>query len=310
MTETMVGLRRKIDGAKDLRGVVRTMKAMAASNIGQYEQAVVALGGYMRVVQLGLGVCLRNHAAKGRETSGSGGRKPLPTVAIVIGSDQGLVGRFNEFVSQFATASLRTPPGPLQVYAVGERVGSCLQDLGVNLVETFVVPNSLAAVSMLVGDMLATTQTGWGRDIADTERAFVVFYNRSETATHYEPVRMQILPLDSQWQREMTALAWPSKALPQTLGTEVVTLGAFIREFLFISLFRVTVESLACENRSRLMAMERADRNIEELLDTLGLAYHRLRQNTIDEELFDVIAGYESLQRTLGQELTYTGRVR
>jgi F-type H+-transporting ATPase subunit gamma len=73
------------------------------------------------------------------------------------------------------------------------------------------------------------------------------------------------------------------------------TLCALIREYLFISLFRACAESLASENASRLAAMECADRNIDELLEKLNGAFHRFRQGGIDEELFDVIAGFEAL---------------
>jgi len=75
------------------------------------------------------------------------------------------------------------------------------------------------------------------------------------------------------------------------------TLRALIREYLFISLFRACAESLASENASRLAAMERADRNIEDLLDHLHGRFHRQRQGSIDEELFDVTAGYEALAK-------------
>ena len=77
------------------------------------------------------------------------------------------------------------------------------------------------------------------------------------------------------------------------------TLSALIREYLFISLFRACAESLASENASRLAAMQRAEKNIGELLETLHGNYHRLRQSGIDEELFDVISGYEALEKKL-----------
>jgi F-type H+-transporting ATPase subunit gamma len=64
-----------------------------------------------------------------------------------------------------------------------------------------------------------------------------------------------------------------------------------------VSLFRACAESLASENASRLAAMERADRNIDELLETLHGLFHRLRQSGIDEELFDVISGFEALSK-------------
>jgi len=75
------------------------------------------------------------------------------------------------------------------------------------------------------------------------------------------------------------------------------TLRALIREYLFISLFRACAESLACENASRLAAMGRADKNIDELLVNLHGTFHHLRQSGIDEELFDVIAGFEALAK-------------
>ena len=76
-------------------------------------------------------------------------------------------------------------------------------------------------------------------------------------------------------------------------GTE--TLGALIREYLFVSLFRAYAESLASEAASRLAAMQRADKNIDELLEDLTRSFHRLRQSGIDEELFDAISGFEAL---------------
>jgi len=55
-------------------------------------------------------------------------------------------------------------------------------------------------------------------------------------------------------------------------------------------------ESLASENASRLAALQRAEKNIDELLDDLSLKFHGLRQSNIDEELFDVVSGFEALK--------------
>ena len=79
------------------------------------------------------------------------------------------------------------------------------------------------------------------------------------------------------------------------MGGGTATLRALIREYLFVSLFRACAESLASENASRLAAMQRADKNIGELLEDLNRTFHRQRQNGIDEELFDVVSGFEAL---------------
>ncbi len=57
-----------------------------------------------------------------------------------------------------------------------------------------------------------------------------------------------------------------------------------------------TDESLAIENARRLAAMQRADKNIDELLENLNRTFHRLRQSGIDEELFEVVSGFEALR--------------
>ena len=43
--------------------------------------------------------------------------------------------------------------------------------------------------------------------------------------------------------------------------------------------------------------MERADRNIAEMLETLRLTFNRERQQSIDEELFDLVSGFEALSQ-------------
>jgi len=105
------------------------------------------------------------------------------------------------------------------------------------------------------------------------------------------------LPLDESWRHELATRPWPTRNLPEILGEKTKSLQALVREYLFISLFRACAESLASENASRLAAMERADRNIEDMLEQLKQTFDRLRQSSIDEELFDVIAGYELLAK-------------
>ena len=111
----------------------------------------------------------------------------------------------------------------------------------------------------------------------------------------YTPVSQRLLPLDESWRSRLAELPWPTGNLPEIIGDGTATLRALIREYLFVSLFRACAESLASENASRLAAMQRADKNIDELLEDLNGTFHRLRQSGIDEELFDVVSGFEAL---------------
>src|ERR1700734_3104457 len=125
MSNSTESLRRKIDSAADLQSVVRTMKALAASSIEQYEKSVQALADYCRTVELGLGACFRGSESAASVAEGKGA---IQIGAIVFGSDQGLVGQFNDVVADFAIQTLAALPGKPEVWAVGERVQARLVD--------------------------------------------------------------------------------------------------------------------------------------------------------------------------------------
>lgn len=293
----MQSLRRKIDGAGDLQGVVGSMKALAASSIGQYEKAVRSLDDYYRAVQLGLSVCLRQAqavpVAAGRRNAGE-----EMLGAVVFGSDQGLVGRFNEVLVEFAMGKLKSLPGKTKkIWAVGDRVQELLADTELTQSGVLSVPNTVNAIPPLIGQILIDIQ-------AARERGEVVtvylFHNRPKSESVYEPVGKRLLPLDQVWQNKLAALPWPTKSLPEVIdgatGGATPALQAFIREYLFVLLFQACAESLASENGSRLAAMQRAEKNIKEILEDLNRTFFRIRQEAIDEELFDVVAGFEALR--------------
>jgi F-type H+-transporting ATPase subunit gamma len=294
MSETNASLRRKISSAGDLQSVVRTMKALAASSIGQYEKSVSALGDYYRTVELGLGACFRENPPATAKAKRNGETKAGPIGAVIFGSDQGLVGQFNDIVADYAIKTLAALPGKPHVWAVGERVHARLADAGLPLMGSFTVPNSVKAITPLVGQIQIESEA----HRAKGEYAqLYVFHNRPQTGALYEPVSQRLLPLDAPWAEGLAKVPWPTKSLPEIMGGGTTTLRALIREYLFISLFRACAESLASENASRLAAMQRADKNIDDLLETLHGTFHQLRQSGIDEELFDVISGFEALSK-------------
>ena len=294
MSESTSSLKRKIASAGDLQSVVRTMKALAASSIGQYEKSVQALGDYYHTVELGLGACFRENRADTQVVNRKGKNEVKSIGAVVFGSDQGLVGQFNDVVADFATQTLAALPGKLEVWAVGERVHARLADAGVTLAGLFAVPNSVQSITPLVGKIQIESEA---RRAKGEYTQLYIFHNRPKSGALYEPVSQRLLPLDATWQQSLAKLPWPTMILPEVMGGGFGTLRALIREYLFISLFRACAESLASENASRLAAMERADKNIDELLETLHGTFHRIRQAGIDEELFDVISGFEALSK-------------
>src|ERR1022692_802244 len=190
MSDTLASLRRKIDGAGGLESVVRSMKALAAASIGQYEKAVLALTHYYRTVELGLVVCLRKREEAIVEQP-ERVREVNTVCAIVFGSDQGLVGQFNDVLADYVAKALAARPGEKKVWAVGERIHARLTDAGLAPVGLFAVPTSVNAITPLVGRILVESESHHGTGEIGQ---LYLFHNGPKSGATYEPVRQHLLP--------------------------------------------------------------------------------------------------------------------
>ena len=292
MSESSVGLRTKIATAADLQAMARTMKTVAASNIGQYQHAVAALAQYDDAVQWTLAVCLRNlpSAAPGPTVPDG------PVGAVIFGSDQGLAGQFNETICAYALDVKTAPAGLSVVWPVGERIAQCLAGSPLDsrrvLGTQLRLPTAVDAIAALVGQLVVEIEASRAR--GEIEQVYV-FHHRPDVGVLYQPAMQRLLPLDDAWVRALLRKVWPRRTVPQALPGEESMLTAAVQEYLFVSLYRACAESLASENTARLAAMQRAERNIGELQQQLKQTFHRQRQGAIDAELFDLVSGFETL---------------
>jgi len=273
---TLESLRRQIKNATELGEVVHTMKVIAASNVKHFENAAIASLNYFATIELGLTACLRDAPADVK-TRASG-----PTCAIVFGTDQGLVGRFNETIADEVRrwASGQT----IELIAVGRRLESALTRQGLSTLRTYGTANSLGAISPVVARILA--------DLTEASSVWI-FHNRPREGGGFTASSQRMLPLDAEWQSSLAKRKWPTNNLPEVFENDR-TLRSLVSEYLYVSLFRACAESLASENAGRLEAMQRAESNIQDLLSEQERQFSQLRQSSIDEELFDVIAGFEA----------------
>ena len=292
MTQTAESLKRQIESAGDLKSVVRTMKTLAAVSIVQYEAAVTSLGGYDRAVELGLTGLLRQF--KGLSGDGERPAAGARTGAVVFGSDQGMVGQFNDVLAATVTKALEAHKQKARVWAVGERVHSRLAGNDLALEPPYRVPDSVGGVAPLIGRVLLDVQEARR---TDGVHEVLVFHNQPMDGGAYVPTTRRLLPFDREWVGEVRAREWPTNRLPEVMQEERAMLSALVGEYLFVSMFKACAESLASENAGRLAAMQRAERNIDELLADLRGRFNQNRQTKITEELFDVIAGFECMAK-------------
>jgi F-type H+-transporting ATPase subunit gamma len=290
--ETIEALKRKIRSAEDLLSVVKTMKALAAVSIQQYERAVLSLAEYNRSVEMGFQVILKQKPAgvtmAGPEIDDRGG-------AVVFGSDQGMVGQFNEVIAQHAANEmdrLQFGRGTRSVLAVGLRVFARLEEAGHPAEDYMALPGSVAAITPIVQDVALKIEA-WRSQQQINQ--ILLFFNRPLSGARYQPHMLRLLPVDLKWFQDLEHKPWPCPAIPLFTMDWNQLFSSLIRQHLFVSLFRAFAESLASENASRLASMQVAERNIRDRLDELNAQFHQRRQTSIMEELFDIVTGFEAL---------------
>lgn len=291
--QTTESLKRRMKSAGDLLSVVKTMKALAAVSIRQYQKAVDSLRDYNRAVEMGLQIVLKERMGAMLERK-TATMKRLGV--IVFGSDQGLCGQLNEQISVFMLDYARSAgikKENRKVLSVGARVADYVEDAGQTVDELLPTPSSTAGITPLVQEIIMIIDEWHFRQNVDH---FFLFYNKYESGATYHPHQVQLLPVNREWLKEIAKKKWDSKSLPIFRMDGDQLFSSLIREYLFVSLYRAFAESLASENASRLASMQNAEKNIEEQLQDLHVQFHRTRQMTITEELLDIVAGFEAMQ--------------
>lgn len=272
--------------------VVKTMKALAAVSIRQYQKAVESLGDYNRTVEMGLQIVLKERmGAMMRPRSAAA--KNLG--AVVFGSDQGLCGQLNEQISAYALDYMKASGVKKEnrkILTVGARVADYVEDAGQPIEELLNTPGSTVGITPLVQEITMIIEEWHFRGHVDQ---FMLFYNKYVGGATYHPFHVQLLPVDQNWLKDIARKKWDSKSLPIYRMDGDRIFSSLIREYLFVSLYRAFAESLASENASRLASMQNAEKNIEEQMQDLHVQFHRQRQMTITEELLDIVAGFEAL---------------
>ncbi|MFW6140431.1 MAG: F0F1 ATP synthase subunit gamma [Acidobacteriota bacterium] len=290
--EKLATLRRKLQSSKDLHSVVKTMKSLAAVNIREYEKAAESLQDYFRTIQTGLQIAMRNKSERVRFLQPGEYEK---CGAVIFGSDQGMVGQFNDQIAEFSQKKIKEMninKENLSVMALGEKLIGRLQGLGIEVDESINIFGSMVDVNEVNQEMLIKIEE-WrlGKEVG----RIILFYNRTSSGTAYIQTMSKLFPLDEEWLSSLSEKDWPTRMLPSLFMDWEELFSALLQEYFFVSLYRASMESLASENASRLSSMQAAEKNIQERLDELNIKYQHQRQESITAELLDIVSGFEVL---------------
>lgn len=279
-------LRRQIESAATLAGVVSTMKTLSAVRITQFRRAVAALESSTKTLELAVQAVLTLNPELLEVVAEQRNQR---VAAIVIGSDRGLCGPFNERVARHAVGLLSATalPQDSTVLSVGGRLQARLTEAGYKPHSRVQPPGNVAATEMAVVEALAQFD-----DWSAHERAGRIYliYNRPTRGAAYQPTAVRVMPVDARWLRRLAQRPWPSRGLPVSVGNTELLLIGLVRQFVSHALVQAFASSLAAENAARLAAMDAAERTIDERLAQLRAQHSRARQNAVTAELLEIQA--------------------
>jgi len=279
--DSLAGLARQLKSVSDLGELVKTMKVLAAVNLRTLAKTSEALDAYLHNAENGLQVVLRELPQPEADD-----QDVREITMVVFGSDHGLCGPFHQQLLQ----ELARCPKHATLLCVGTRLAEAAEDLGLKVNGVLSAPTSAAALAEAAEGLLQKLQPFQG--------AVRLLYQRTQN-TGYQPCQETLWPIESDWLRQLRACPWPAPGAPMCWGPAGPAFAWLLEEHLQVACQRALAHSLASENQARLLTMQAAEKNLEEMRLGLQDSLRSRRQNAVTEELLDVISGFEMLNEGL-----------
>lgn len=287
-------LQKRIKTTQELREIVNNMKTLSSVSIWQYEQANKALDKYRRNLRNAFhALLLNNGVPKTTQKVGESGRH----LYILIGTDNGMVGKFNKEIIDKVRADMRAKKiarKDVLFFVIGQRLTSLVEQAGFAVYGSIGISNSVKIVNSLAEKILLTMDKATRKERVD--HVSVCYHRRQGNSTVVLENR-QIIPYDKTMWKNLRKKQWETNNFPLVASDKMRLFTALINEALMITMVRFLNDSLASEHFTRMTNMQEAEKNIDENLELMNLQYQQKRQENITDELIDVISGADAMRK-------------
>lgn len=284
-------MRLRIQSVANIAQVTRAMQAVSASKVRRAQEAVMQTRPYATKAWAVL-----QHLAT---QPGKDAIHPLLTaretiqsrLVVLISGDRGLAGGYNTNVVRFATEQFRESEILMSYVLVGKKGRDLIARKRVQVQAEFSdLPDNLtyadiSAVGRLVVDEYLE---------CNTDEVYIVYTDFVNMLSQI-PVMKKLLPLefdDGEGRvQEFEAKAhYPTPTYIYEPNQQHL-LDRIIPSFTALQLYQAVLESKASEHAARMVAMQNATDNANELGELLQLEYNKARQQTITSEMLDIVGG-------------------
>ncbi|GAB4504076.1 MAG: ATP synthase F1 subunit gamma [Anaerolineales bacterium] len=286
-------MRLRIRSVKNISQVTRALEAVSASKVRRAVKAVMDTRPYATKAWQVL-----THVA------GQPGRDqlhPLLTartevknaLVVVITGDRGLAGAYNTNAIRFVLQNFDRYTVPVKYVAVGRKGRDLLIRRRKQVLADF--SNLPAAPSF--ADVSAIGRLAVDSFLKGEVDEVWVVYTNFHSMSRQTVEAQKLLPLELEAEHEHVTLDQARKTSAAYIyePAEREILDEIIPRFTGLQVYQAILESQASEHAARMVAMRNATDNAHELVGALQLAYNKVRQQAITNDILDIVGGAEAL---------------
>ena len=284
-------IKRKITAVQKTRQITRAMNMVAASKFKAAQTRMENFRPYaMKFMEVLNSLALRVDAKSHPLLAV---REPKRIRVICMTSDRGLCGGFNSNLIKTTERFIREKrheDREVELIPVGRKGRDFFRkktktiDARVDVFSRF----DMSLAVKISGDVIPPF-------VSEEYDELYLLYNEFVNVAVHRPSVVRLFPLPSIGREEDIE---PEKRLDYIYEpSEEALLEKLLPMYVHVLIYRALVETSAGENGARMVAMDNATRNCEELIQTLTLKYNKVRQSAITAELMDIVGGTEALAK-------------
>ena len=298
--DSLEGLQKRIKTTQDLRSIVSTMKALSAVSIVQYDAALKALLDYGKTIDSGMLALMKNgivHVPVQRKIP----KEKRKGLAIVIGSDTGMVGRINRDTASLCDKMMKRQgflPENITYIPVGRQIIGLLSSGDRDIAARYPISNSIKSVSITATHILVDMD----RVMRTKGVTHVFLFFAQRRGPYIRSHSLLLAPMGEEWLKELAQREWEGKSFPEYSMKPEALFSSLVRERMLMTVSTALTDALSAEHHMRLTTMQAAEKNIDDNLEKMNLEYQQMRQESITTELLDVVNGAEALRMQLAKK--------
>jgi len=281
-------LKQRIASVKSTKKITGAMKMVATSHLRRAQAQRGPMVHYIAKIESALRLALQELPLSYPKPALVTGRPQGTQLVVVISSDRGLCGNFNMQTVHRAIQHIRLQEQQgwkTQIVCIGKKAHGVFSLLKTHhLLPPMTI--DFKRLQETAGEAAAQIMAWFQSKKID--RCSVVY-------SHFKSVMVstpQVLALIPTTLGEEPLETHPLFGMEPSAQDMVEDLAKF---HLFSHLLGAILETKTSEESARLMAMDHATRNADDMIDRLEVVYNRTRQAYITKELIEIIAGAEAL---------------